>query len=206
MSQDESDSEEGLVTLRPEYRAKWVSSSSCDGISLIHSQENNLYDAIGVAQAARSYAKLGPNSRLPLPLSRRIELVRRPIPQLERGNGTSKVIVRIAFCALGKSWRNNYPQELPKYAHLINVKVASKPDISEFLLQYPSTRNDQLDPDSNAMPTESQVESCAIPSSALVGRAGDEADDEGGDEGGDGDERDSEARIGPLGDARQFGT
>ncbi|KAG8727999.1 hypothetical protein FRC10_005421, partial [Ceratobasidium sp. 414] len=120
MSQDESDAEGGITTKRPEHRAKW---------------ETNLFDAIHVAERKKARAKPGLCSHLPL---RQVDIVKRPVPQLERGTGSSKVVIRIALCRFSKSWREKNPKEFQKYRHLINVKVAAKPDINSFLAENPA--------------------------------------------------------------------
>ncbi|KAG9089974.1 hypothetical protein FS749_000914 [Ceratobasidium sp. UAMH 11750] len=127
VSQDESDDEGGLITKRPEYRSQW---------------ETNLYEAIRVAELDKARARPGLCPRGP---PRRIELVKRPVPQLERGTGNHKVVIRIPLCAISKSWRDSNPDELKKYAHLINTKVTAKPDISAFLGKYPMPKHEEDD-------------------------------------------------------------
>ncbi|QRV82089.1 hypothetical protein RhiJN_10104 [Ceratobasidium sp. AG-Ba] len=119
MSQDESDGEGGVVTKRPEYRAQWVT---------------NLYEAIRVAQMNKARTQPGIS---PCPSRRRIEIVKRPISQLERGTGSSRVPVRIALCAISRSWRNVHAAELLKSQHLVNSKANAKPNIDSFLAQHP---------------------------------------------------------------------
>jgi hypothetical protein len=97
-------------------------------------KENNLYDAVFVAEREKAQAKPGPCPRFPL---RQIENIRSPIPSLERGTGSGKVPVRIALCGVSRSWRQQHSDEFNKYAHLLNMKEATKPDISAFLTQHP---------------------------------------------------------------------
>ncbi|QRV94933.1 hypothetical protein RhiJN_22951 [Ceratobasidium sp. AG-Ba] len=118
-SPDESDDEGQLITKRPDYRAQW---------------ETNLFEAIQVAEHEKAKAKPGLCPRFP---KRQLEITRRPIPQLERGTGTNKVIVRVALCGISKAWREANPHEFTKYAPLINAKATTKPDISAFLARYP---------------------------------------------------------------------
>ncbi|QRV77038.1 hypothetical protein RhiJN_05053 [Ceratobasidium sp. AG-Ba] len=119
VSPDESDDEGCLVTKRPSYRAQW---------------EINFYEAIRVAEHEKAKAKQGLCPRFS---ARRLEVVRRPVPQLERGKGRRKTIVRIALCGLSKSWREANPLDLAKYKPLINVRAATKPDIGAFLRKHP---------------------------------------------------------------------
>jgi hypothetical protein len=111
----------------------------------VSAQETNLYEAIRVAELEKATARSGPPSALPV---RRVEIVKRPIPQLERGTGSGKFVVRIAACGVSKGWQTRYPDELWKYTHLINLKAAIKPDICEFLAKYPMpiTSHNQVEP------------------------------------------------------------
>lgn len=118
MSQDESDEDGDLITKRPDYRPRW---------------ETNLYEAIQVAERKKATTRPG----LPRLHPPRIELVRRPIPHLERGTGNGKVTIRIALCGLSKSWREAYPDEIQKNIHLLNMKETAKPDINSFLAEHP---------------------------------------------------------------------
>ncbi|CAE6437862.1 unnamed protein product [Rhizoctonia solani] len=126
-SPDESDAEldHAITTKRPEYRSSW---------------ENNLFEAIRIAQSERTQAKLGSSYRPPV---RRVVIVDRPIPRLERGKGGAKTIIRIAICGLSKSWREAHSQQLESYTHLINTKAANKPIIHNFLTQYPLMRKEK---------------------------------------------------------------
>ncbi|KAG9092551.1 hypothetical protein FS749_015622 [Ceratobasidium sp. UAMH 11750] len=124
MSQDESDDEVGFITRRPNHRSQWAT---------------NLYEAIHVAQLEKNRSQPG---LCPRPPQRRIEISDCPIPQLERGTGSSKVTVRIALCGVSKSWRDNHPSELLKHGHYINSKVFEKPDIRSFLAQHPMPKHD----------------------------------------------------------------
>lgn len=139
MSQDESDNET-LVTKRPDHRAQWVSTFISINFvyALAHStsKESNLFDAIYVAEREKARAKPGLCPRLP---PRRIEVVKGPIPTLEHGSGSGRVPVRIAVCGVSKSWRQRYPDDFKKYAHLIDMRVTNKPDIDSFLEQYPES-------------------------------------------------------------------
>jgi hypothetical protein len=108
---------------------------------------SNLYDAIHVAELEKARARPGLCPRLPLC---KVEVIKSPIPSLERGSGSGKVPVRIAACGISRSWCQKYPDEYKKYTHLLNMKEVSKPDISLFLQQHPepnlhnnATRNDQ---------------------------------------------------------------
>jgi hypothetical protein len=107
-------------------------------------KETNLYDAIHVAERKKSRAKPGLCPRVP---PRRVDVVKHPIPQLERGTGSGKVIVRIAACGISKSWRQKHPEEIKKYIHLLNMKMTEKPDISAFLSQHPTSDADGSDHD-----------------------------------------------------------
>ncbi|KAG9093099.1 hypothetical protein FRC06_011673 [Ceratobasidium sp. 370] len=131
MSQDESDDEGGLVTQRPEYRSLWLHNCLNDWET---AKESNLFDAIHLADCEKAKAKPGLCPRLP---PRRIEIVRCPIPHLERGTGAAKSTIRIAVCGISKSWRRANPDEFKRYAHLLNTKANVRPDISSFLTQYP---------------------------------------------------------------------
>ncbi|KAF8599160.1 hypothetical protein BDV93DRAFT_511868 [Ceratobasidium sp. AG-I] len=64
-------------------------------------------------------------------------VVKRPVPHLESGTGSSKVTIRIALCGISKSWREKNPRDLTKYGHLINTKATTKPDIDAFLTKHP---------------------------------------------------------------------
>ncbi|KAG8738429.1 hypothetical protein FRC10_006847 [Ceratobasidium sp. 414] len=75
MSQDESNEEGGLITKRPEHRSRW---------------ETNLYDTISVAERMKARARPGLCPHLP---PRRVEIVKHPIPLLERGTGGGKVTI-----------------------------------------------------------------------------------------------------------------
>ncbi|KAF8594224.1 hypothetical protein BDV93DRAFT_515951 [Ceratobasidium sp. AG-I] len=115
MSQDESDDKGALTTKQPENRAQWRTA-----------QETNLYDAIFVAERVKAS----------------VELVKHPIPHLERGTGSGKVTIRIAICGLSNTWRQQHPDDLRKYTPFLNMKAMAKPDISSFLEQHPlSTLN-----------------------------------------------------------------
>ncbi|QRV84784.1 hypothetical protein RhiJN_12800 [Ceratobasidium sp. AG-Ba] len=122
MSEEESDGEGGVLILRPDYRAQWV---------------NNFFEAIRIAQIKNARSQPGLSSRPP----RRIETVKRPIPQLERGTGSSRVAVRIALCGISRSWRAGHPDELQKSQHLINFKATTKPNLDSFLAQHPMADN-----------------------------------------------------------------
>ncbi|KAF8598962.1 hypothetical protein BDV93DRAFT_560861 [Ceratobasidium sp. AG-I] len=119
MSQDESDEEGKLVTMRPTHRARW---------------ETNLFEAIQVAEREKAKARPGLCPRIQ---PSRIQLVRRSIPHLERGTGSGKATIRIALCSFSKSWREANPDEIQKNAHLLNMKEVVKPDINDFLAKYP---------------------------------------------------------------------
>lgn len=137
MSQDESDDEGELITKRPEHRAQWVSLRVLVNVVCTHLvwiQATNLFEAIRVAELEKAKTRPGFSSNLP---ERNIESIRRPIPQLERGTGTGKFIVRIAACGLSRGWQDRHPDEFRKYVHLINPRVTAKPDISHFLAKYP---------------------------------------------------------------------
>ncbi|QRW11229.1 hypothetical protein RhiLY_10228 [Ceratobasidium sp. AG-Ba] len=121
MSPDESDNEGGLCTKRPDYRAQWT---------------NNLYAAIDVAEQKKPGFRPGFRSR-------HMEIVRRPIPRLERGRGSSKVLIRIAHCGISKTWRKTYPDDFTKYAPLIDTRDTTKPDITSFLEQHPEPHPDE---------------------------------------------------------------
>ncbi|KAG9085536.1 hypothetical protein FRC07_013350, partial [Ceratobasidium sp. 392] len=129
VSPDESDSEGNLITKRPRHRAQW---------------ENNVVDAIYVAECEKAKAKPGLCPRFP---PRIIEITNRPLPLLERGIGSAKVIVRIALCGISKTWCHDYPDEFRKNPHLINMRETDKPDTSMFLVQHPmaSIDNDEYD-------------------------------------------------------------
>ncbi|KAG9085356.1 hypothetical protein FS749_004476 [Ceratobasidium sp. UAMH 11750] len=124
MSQDESDVEVGMVTKRPKHWAKW---------------DTNLFDAIHAAERKKAMAKPGHSPHIP---PRQIKVVKRPVPQLERGTGSSKVVIRIAFCGISKSWREKNPEEFWKCAHLINARVIAKPDIDAFLVENPMVKTE----------------------------------------------------------------
>ncbi|QRW07650.1 hypothetical protein RhiLY_06649 [Ceratobasidium sp. AG-Ba] len=113
VSPDESDDEGCLVTKRPSYRAQW---------------EINFYEAIRVAEHEKAKAKQGLCPRFS---ARRLEVVRRPVPQLERGKGRRKTIVRIALCGLSKSWREANPLDLAKYKPLINHPLPESAEDAE---------------------------------------------------------------------------
>lgn len=102
-------------------------------------QETNLYDAIQVAEREKAKARPGLCPRVP-PLN--VDVVKRPIPHLERGMGVGKVTIRIALCGISKSWRERYPEEFHKSTHLLNMKQISKPDINLFLAQHPMAEID----------------------------------------------------------------
>ncbi|QRV74707.1 hypothetical protein RhiJN_02722 [Ceratobasidium sp. AG-Ba] len=150
-SEDESDGEGGVVTKQPDYRAQWVT---------------NIFEAIGIAQFQTAQSRPG---ICPSPPHRRIEIVKRPIPNLERGTGSSRVPIRIALCSISRSWRNTYPDELQKYQHLINHKANTKPDIDTFLAQHPmrggNDGNENKSPNGNS---ESEVLNPAIPGGSGV--------------------------------------
>ncbi|KAB5587473.1 hypothetical protein CTheo_9089 [Ceratobasidium theobromae] len=128
MSHDESDGEGGLVIKRPVHRAHW---------------ETNLYEAIRVAEFKK--AKARPGSSVSGLTPRRVELVKRPIPHLERGVGSGRFVVRIAACGVSKGWKEDNPEEYRRYTHLINLRVSSRPNIIQFLADNPRVEQDQLD-------------------------------------------------------------
>ncbi|KAG8743115.1 hypothetical protein FRC11_014007 [Ceratobasidium sp. 423] len=129
MSPEVSDSEGTLVTERADYRAQWV---------------NNLYDGVRMAEVQRMHNRPGSHSRL---APRGATVVKRPIPQLERGTGGNKVTVRIAACSLSKSWRATNADNVRKYAHLLDMKITAKPRTDDFLAQHPLIPDDQLNED-----------------------------------------------------------
>jgi hypothetical protein len=98
-----------------------------------------LYEAIHAAEREKARAKPGLCPRLPF---RRVEVVKRPIPHLERGTGTGKVTIRIAVCGVSKSWRDKNPDEFRKYAHLFNMKETTRPDVTSFLASHPMVHPD----------------------------------------------------------------
>ncbi|QRV82676.1 hypothetical protein RhiJN_10691 [Ceratobasidium sp. AG-Ba] len=154
-SPDESDDDGQLITKRPEYRAQW---------------ETNLFEAIRVAEHEKAKSRPGLCPRFP---TRRVEMTRRPVPQLERGTGTNKVVVCIALSGISKSWREANPHEFTKYAPLINTKAATKPDIGTFLAKYPmpnpsdSAETIDLDlDDNNGQDTNGVIASPAIQDSS----------------------------------------
>ncbi|QRW03623.1 hypothetical protein RhiLY_02622 [Ceratobasidium sp. AG-Ba] len=116
MSQDESDDEGILTTKRPEYHAKWIT---------------NLFEAMDVLERERPRPKHQA-------LARRVEMVKRPIPHLEHGLGSSKVTIRIPMCGISKSWHNDNPDEFQRHGHLIDINRTEKPDITAFLEKYPA--------------------------------------------------------------------
>ncbi|CUA74377.1 hypothetical protein RSOLAG22IIIB_11171 [Rhizoctonia solani] len=120
MSADESDSEGELTTMRPNFRGTWL---------------NNLYGAMDVAEGQRIRDRLGPTARIP---ARRIQIVDRPIPQLEHGSGAGTIPVQIAVSSLSKAWRDAHPDELKQAAPLINFRLTNKPSIDDFLSQHPA--------------------------------------------------------------------
>ncbi|KAB5587918.1 hypothetical protein CTheo_8639 [Ceratobasidium theobromae] len=119
MSQDESDGEGELITKRPSHRAQWV---------------NNLYEAIRIAELEKTKARPGP---APNRLLRRVQIIKCPIPQLERGVGSGKFAVRIAACGVSKGWKDRNLDDYRRYIFLVNQKATSKPDIAEFLAKHP---------------------------------------------------------------------
>lgn len=137
MSLDESDDEGKLITKRSVIRAQWVSTwdwliSMLADLNVL--QETNLYDAIFVAERVKAMSKPRLCPRLH---HRSVEPVKRPIPHLERGTGSGKVTVRVAICGISNNWRQQNPDELRKYSHLLNMRVLAKPDISLFLKKHP---------------------------------------------------------------------
>lgn len=66
------------------------------------------------------------------------------IPHLEHGTGSSKLTIRIPWCGLSKTWHEQHSEDFKKYAHLINMKVTTKPDITAFLAKHlmPTDNND----------------------------------------------------------------
>jgi hypothetical protein len=124
-------------------------------------QETNLYEAIQVAEHGKAKARLGHCPRLPLS---RVEIIRRPIPQLERGTGVGKVAIRIALCGISSSWRKTYPDALQKFAHLFNMNAIAKPDISSFLSEHPMPKIDG----GNSVKDEPQLDSKADDAELLV--------------------------------------
>jgi hypothetical protein len=124
-----------------------------------------------MAELAKTRARTSSYPRLP---SRRVLLVKRPIPNLERGIGGNKVTVRIAICGISKAWRENL-DESQKYAHLVNAKATAKPRIDDFLNQHPLIHEDQLN---NELLGDKKAEA--------EGQADSDVDDEGD---GDYDER-----------------
>lgn len=94
-----------------------------------------------MAELEKAKARSGPILRP----RRKIQIVKRPIPHLERGIGSNKITVRIALCGISKSWRRRLPNEFTKYGHLINTRLTAKPDIIDFLTKYPMSDNDDND-------------------------------------------------------------
>ncbi|QRV88193.1 hypothetical protein RhiJN_16211 [Ceratobasidium sp. AG-Ba] len=119
VSAEESDSDGELTLKRPDYRSQW---------------EINLYDAMDAAELDNIRNKPYGKHRL---MPRKIEIVPCPIPQLQRGTGNGKFFVQIPLCVLSKSWQAKNAEEVQKSAHLLNLKLANKPDISAFLAKYP---------------------------------------------------------------------
>ncbi|QRV96269.1 hypothetical protein RhiJN_24287 [Ceratobasidium sp. AG-Ba] len=117
MSPDESEDEGVLLTKLPDYRAQWV---------------NNLYAAIEVAEQAKRRPRPGASLR-------RIKIIERSIPHLERGTGCTKATVCIAQSAISKSWREAHLDEFSKSTHFIGMQATAKPDIASFLAQYPES-------------------------------------------------------------------
>ncbi|KAG8684462.1 hypothetical protein FRC11_012067 [Ceratobasidium sp. 423] len=97
-------------------------------------------DSGDVAEAKRICARLGPNARIP---TRRVSVIKRPIPQLKPSNDDKAAAIRIAICSLGKSWRDANPDEPQQSSYLINFKVTVMPSIDNFLSEHPM--NDELD-------------------------------------------------------------
>ncbi|KAF8605657.1 hypothetical protein BDV93DRAFT_506749 [Ceratobasidium sp. AG-I] len=64
-------------------------------------------------------------------------MTRSLIPTLEHVLGIGKVHIQIAVCSISKSWCQKYPEDFKKYAHLLNTKATSKPEIASFLDQHP---------------------------------------------------------------------
>ncbi|KAG8692687.1 hypothetical protein FRC08_009601 [Ceratobasidium sp. 394] len=124
VSLDESDDEGRLVTKRPESRAQW---------------ENNFVEAVYVAELEKARSRPGLCPRFP---PRIINIVKRPIPQLDRGTGNARTLVQVTHCGISREWRENNLEEFKKYGHLINVKATMKPDISAFLAKYPTPSHD----------------------------------------------------------------
>ncbi|QRV94938.1 hypothetical protein RhiJN_22956 [Ceratobasidium sp. AG-Ba] len=114
MSVDSSDDEGNLVTKVPSTRSQWVT---------------NVYRAIGVAEYVRSNGKFAPPTKT--------QIVDGPIPHLESGTGSGKMTLRIAECAISKSWRASHPDDFAKSAHLINASETIKPNVLDFLERYP---------------------------------------------------------------------
>ncbi|QRW01093.1 hypothetical protein RhiLY_09224 [Ceratobasidium sp. AG-Ba] len=114
MSADESDDEGVLVTKIPNSRSQWVT---------------NTYRAIGVAEYLRTKGKYTPPSKT--------QIVNAPIPHLERGTGSAKMVLRIAECAISKSWRASHADEFAKSAHLVNASETTKPNVLDFLERHP---------------------------------------------------------------------
>jgi hypothetical protein len=97
-------------------------------------QENNLFEAVYIAELKRTRGRLGSYFQPP---PRHIMTVKHLIPLLERGNGGNRVAIRIAVCGFSKSWRENNKDYFKKHAHLVDFKFATKPDIDNFLEQHP---------------------------------------------------------------------
>ncbi|KAG8709885.1 hypothetical protein FRC11_005135 [Ceratobasidium sp. 423] len=141
MSGEESDSEGGLTTMRPSYRGTLV---------------NNIYGAIDVAEGKRVRARLGPNARIP---TRRVSVVKCPIPQLDRSKDDKAAPILIAFCSLSKGWRDANPDELQRSAHLIDFNVTIKPSIDDFLSEHPTDHElDEQHPGSHAVEGENGLD------------------------------------------------
>lgn len=87
-------------------------------------QETNLFNTIHVAECEKARAKPGLCTRLPC---QSVEMVKHPIPHLERGSGNGKVTVHIAMAGISKTWRQTHPSNFGKYTHLINMKETAKP-------------------------------------------------------------------------------
>ncbi|QRV88455.1 hypothetical protein RhiJN_16473 [Ceratobasidium sp. AG-Ba] len=150
MSEEESDGEGGVLILRPDYRAQWV---------------NNFFEAIRIAQIKNARSQPGLSSRPP---RRRIETVKRPIPQLERGTGSSRVAVRIALCGISRSWRAGHPDELQKSQHLINFKATTKPNLDSFLAQHPMADNSDNSDNEGEDTTNTGGWDCTQPTDAVM--------------------------------------
>ncbi|KAB5589018.1 hypothetical protein CTheo_7543 [Ceratobasidium theobromae] len=126
----EEEEVDGVIVVKwPSHRANWV---------------NNLFDAIEVAETKKLEARARFSCSTTAKLPQKVSTIDLPVPLIRRNAGSGKAVIQIPLCVVSKSWREQHSREYAKISHLIEPRVAIKPNISDFLLQHPKAGNKSL--------------------------------------------------------------